>query len=183
MGAVEGGTSWPVAWILSHRRDLWRKSWSCWTASMMEEVNSKLASLAAAYSITNRTSGLTDLHRVSAEVKRDIDLGGGPGSIWNYSQGEGRYRGLRKSGQTCRTCKAGWHWFPWSRWSQMMYPATFLFKSRSVTSFACRALAPCTRMTRTNQLTGALNHGWRKQVPFAPCCFLGACGVRKNEWL
>ena len=30
-----------------------------------EEVNSKLASLAAAYSITNRTSGLTDLHRVS----------------------------------------------------------------------------------------------------------------------
>ena len=30
-----------------------------------DEVNSKLASLAAAHSISNHSSGLTDLHRVS----------------------------------------------------------------------------------------------------------------------
>ena len=65
--------------------------------------------------------------------------------------------------------------------NQVMYPATFLFKSRSVTSFDCRALALCTRMTRTSQFTGALNHGSRKQVPFAPCCFLRACGLAGFE--
>ena len=45
-----------------------------------------------------------------------------------------------------------------------MYPATSS-KSRSVTSFACRALAPCTRMTRTKSIRVHWIMAQEKQVP------------------
>ena len=63
----------------------------------------------------------------------------------------------------------------WGNHSIWMYPATSS-KSRSVTSFACRALAPLHKDDTHQIYTGALDHGSRKAGALAHFAASGACG-------